>query len=58
MSARTSAIVSGFGAVLMGFMIFSAEEAPSTALATLQYILFAGCLIGLVGALMKMGKEG
>jgi hypothetical protein len=56
MSPRNSAIVSAIGLVLMGFLIFSADEAPSTALRTIQYVAIAACLLGLVGALVKMSK--
>jgi hypothetical protein len=58
MSPKTSAIVSAAGIVLIGTMIFSADESPSTALAALQYILLAAAVVGLVGSLMKIGKEG
>jgi len=56
MNPRTSAIVSAVGLVLMGWLIFSAEEAPSTTLATIQYVAVAACLLGLVGALVKISK--
>ena len=56
MSAKRSAIVSAVGLVLMAFLIFSADEAPSTALRTIQYVAIAACLLGLIGALVKMGR--
>ena len=58
MTPKTSAIVSAIAVVLIGYSILSANEAPSTALATLQYILLALGVVGLVGSLMKLGKEG
>ena len=51
-------MVSAVAVVLIGYSILSADESPSTALATLQYILLAAAVVGLVGSLMKMGKEG
>lgn len=56
MNPKTSAIVSAVGLVLIGWLILSADEAPSTALATIQYVAIAACLLGLVGALFKMRK--
>ncbi|MBN9036888.1 MAG: hypothetical protein J0H53_12520 [Rhizobiales bacterium] len=58
MTPKTSAIVSAVAVVLIGYSILSADESPSTALATLQYILLAAAVVGLVGSLMKMEKEG
>ena len=55
-SAGKSAAWSAVGLVLIGYNILSATESPSTALATLQYVVLAACTIGLVGALMKMAK--
>ena len=56
MSAKTSAIVSAVGIVLIGFSILSADESPSTTLAALEYIVLALAVVGLVGSLMQMGK--
>lgn len=56
MKPQTSAIISAVGLVLMGWLILSAREAPSTALATIQYVAIAACLLGLAGALFKMRK--
>ena len=56
MSPQKSAIVSAIGLVLMGWLILSADEAPSTTLATIQYIAIAACLVGLAGAVVKMRK--
>jgi hypothetical protein len=56
MSPQKSAIVSAVGLVLMGWLIFSADETPSTTLATIQYVAVAACLIGLIGALVKMSR--
>jgi hypothetical protein len=58
MTPKTSAIVSAVAVVLIGYSILSADESPSTALATLEYIFLALAAVGLVGSLMKMGKEG
>ena len=56
MSAKRSAIVSLVGLVLMTFLIFSADEAPGQTLRLIQYVAIAACLLGLVGALVKMGR--
>jgi len=56
MGAKRSAIVSAVGLVLMAFLIFSADEAPSTALRTIQYVAIAACLLGLIGALVKISR--
>lgn len=56
MSSRKSAVVSLIGLVLMAYLIFSADEAPSTTLRTIQYVAIAACLLGLVGALVKIAK--
>ena len=53
---RTTAIVSAAGAVLLAFSIFGASEAPSPALATLQYVLLALALIGFFGSLFQMKR--
>jgi hypothetical protein len=53
---RTSAIVSAVAVVLLGYSIFGATEAPSSTLATLQYVLLALALVGLVGSLVKMSR--
>ncbi|MEX0954894.1 MAG: hypothetical protein WDZ83_06760 [Rhizobiaceae bacterium] len=58
MTPKTSAIISTVGLVLMGWLILSADEAPSTALATIQYVAIAACLLGLVGAVVKMRRGG
>lgn len=57
MSPGKSAIVSAIGVVLMAYLIFSANESPSPALATLQYILLAAGLVGLIGSLAKIGRR-
>ena len=58
MTPKTSAMVSAAGLVLMGWLILSADEAPSTGLAILQYAAIAACLVGLAGALVKMRRGG
>lgn len=57
MSPGKSAIMSAVGVALMGYLIFSASESPSPALATLQYILLAAGLVGLIGSLAKIGRR-
>lgn len=56
MKPQTSAIISGVGLVVMGWLILSADEAPSPMLATIQYVAVAACLLGLAGALFKMRR--
>jgi len=51
-------MVSAAGLVLMGWLILSADEAPSTALAILQYAAIAACLVGLAGAVVKIRRGG
>lgn len=58
MSPPKSAAISALGLVVMAWLIFSADEEPSAALATIQYVAVAACLLGLVGALVKMGRGG
>jgi hypothetical protein len=55
-SAGKSAAISAVAVVVIGYMILSSDEAPSTALATLQYVLLAAGLVGLVGSLMKLRR--
>ena len=56
MSAKRSAIISAVGLVLMAFLIFSANEAPSQTLRIIQYVAIGACLLGLVGALVKISR--
>jgi hypothetical protein len=46
--------VCGAAAAWLVYSTVTATEGPSTALAVLQYILIAGCLVGLAGALKEM----
>jgi preprotein translocase subunit Sss1 len=55
-SPGKTAVISGIGILLIGYSILSADEASSTALATLQYVLLALAVIGLVGSLVRMGR--
>jgi membrane protein DedA with SNARE-associated domain len=55
-SAGKSAAISAVGVVVIGYLILSSNETPSTALATLQYILLAAGVVGLVGSLMKLSR--
>lgn len=58
MSPQRSAAISAIGLVVMAWLIFSADETPSAMLATIQYVAIAACLLGLVGAIVKMAKGG
>jgi hypothetical protein len=53
---RSTAIMSAFAAVVIGYFIFFSEEQPSTALAILQYVLFGMALVGLIGSLTKLSR--
>jgi hypothetical protein len=55
-SPGKSAALSAVAIVLLGYMILSADERPSTALATLQYVLLAAAAVGLIGSLVKMRR--
>lgn len=56
MSPQKSAAISAIGLVVMGFLIFSTDEAPSPTLAAIQYVAIAACLLGLVGSIVKMAR--
>ena len=59
MNPRTTAIISAIGIALVGFsMLSSSGEAPSPAVATLEWILLACGVIGLVGSLVRMSRSG
>ncbi len=54
---RTSAIIGVIGVVLTGSAIlFHGDEAPSAALATLEWILLGLSVLGLVGSLIQLSK--
>lgn len=53
---RVSAIACAAVAAWLIYSMATATEAPSTALAVLQYAFIAGALLGLVGALIQMSK--
>jgi hypothetical protein len=53
---RVSAAVSIAGIVIVGSMMLFSTEAPSGALTVLQWLLLAGCIIGLVGSLLQMAR--
>jgi hypothetical protein len=55
---RISAAISVVGIVIIGSMMLFSNEAPSTAVIALQWLLLAGCLIGLIGSLIQMGSGG
>lgn len=42
----------------VAWLIFSADETPSPMLAMIQYVAVVACLLGLVGALVKMRRGG
>ena len=54
---RTIAIVGGIGVLLSGYRIFFGNEAPSPVLATLQWVIFIGAMIGFVGGLYLMTRR-
>lgn len=56
-SPGRSAAMSAVAVVLIGYIILSAHERPSTFLAGLQYVLLAAAIIGLIGSLAKIGKS-
>jgi hypothetical protein len=51
---KVTAGLCGAAAAWLIYSTATATESPSTALAVLQYILIAGCVIGLVGAVKEM----
>ena len=53
---KVMAVVSAAVATWLIYSMASATESPSPALAMLQYVLIAGALIGLAGAVLKMTK--
>lgn len=55
---RVSAAISVVGIVIVGSMMLFSTEAPGTAVTVLQWLLLAGCVIGLIGSLLQMGKSG
>lgn len=55
---RVSAAISVVGIVIVGSMMLFSTETPSTAVTVLQWLLLAGCVIGLIGSLLQMGKSG
>ncbi len=52
---RVSAVISGIGIIAIGWGMLTNGEDASTALLTLQWVLLAGCIIGLIGSLIRMG---
>ncbi len=54
---RVTAIISGIAALLLGWRIFSPDEAPSSILSILQWALFLAALVGLVGSLVQMSRK-
>jgi hypothetical protein len=54
---RVSAAISVVGIVIVGSMMLFSNETPSTAVTVLQWLLLAGCVIGLIGSLVQMGNR-
>jgi hypothetical protein len=54
---RVSAAISVVGIVIVGSMMLFSTETPSTAVTVLQWLLLAGCVIGLIGSLVQMGNR-
>jgi DMSO reductase anchor subunit len=54
---RVSAAISVVGIVIVGSMMLFSTETPSTAVTVLQWLLLAGCVIGLIGSLVHMGNR-
>lgn len=50
-------LMSGITSVVLIYQMMSATEAPSQALAILQYALLACSLIGLVGSVVMYAQE-
>jgi hypothetical protein len=50
-------LMSGLTSAVLIYEITGATEAPSQALALLQYALLAGALIGLAGSLLMYARE-
>jgi hypothetical protein len=50
-------LMSGATSALLVYEIMSATEAPSRALAVLQYCLLVAALLGLIGSLVKLASE-
>jgi hypothetical protein len=51
---RVSAAISAIAIVLVGSMMFSSSEAPSTAVSILQWVLLIAGIVGLIGSLMQI----
>ena len=56
MKPQTSAVLSGFTIILVGYSIFSATESPSRTLAILQYFVLALGVVGLIGSLITLAR--
>lgn len=54
---RVVAAISAVGVLLLGWRIFfPGSEAPSSAVAILQWVFFIAAVIGLVGSLVQMTR--
>lgn len=54
---KLTALLSGAVAAWLIYGMATARESPSLALAVLQYVLIAGCVLGLVGAIRQMSAQ-
>ena len=54
---KMTALLSGAVAAWLIYGMATARESPSLALAVLQYVLIAGCLVGFVGAIRRMSAQ-
>jgi len=54
---KVNALLSGAVGAWLIYSMATERESPSLALAVLQYVLIAGCLVGLVSALRQMRSQ-
>ena len=54
---KVSAVLCALAGAYLIYDMATARESPSTALWVLQLVLIAGCIAGLVGAVMAMNKS-
>ena len=51
-----SALISIVGIAAVAWGMLSTDETPSTALLALEWILLVGCILGLIGSLVRMSS--
>jgi hypothetical protein len=51
---KIQAMLTGVAATWLIYDMTTAREAPSMALAVLQYVILAGCIIGFIGAVRQL----